>query len=155
MENSVKAIIIGASIAITMVIVSVGFYILRQGQDAARNTSEKISNMNTQIAESDYTMYDGLDISGSEVVNVLNKFKNQYIGIRVETGKKSTGTWYIYDVTIDDDTANVGKKSTNKISNVIDETKNEYINPNGRFTGKVYRDENGAISALEFIQNTK
>lgn len=153
MENSVKAIIIGASIAITMVIVSVGFFILRQGQDAAKNTSEKISKMNAQISETEYTMYDGAEISGSEVVNVLNKFKNEYVGIRVKTGKNSTGTWYNYNTTIDsNDVADIGAESNKKISEAINEQSDDYVNPNGRFVGTVYRDVNGTIAAIDFVQ---
>ncbi|WDV46954.1 hypothetical protein PV797_04450 [Clostridiaceae bacterium M8S5] len=154
MENSVKAIIIGASIAITMVVVSVGFFILRQGQDVARNTSKKIAEINVQISESEYTMYEGTEISGSEVVNLLNKLKNEYMGINVITGKDKSGTWYIRNVEIPnkDKIAYIGEESSYRISDTIDETNHRYINPNGRFLGAVYRDNNGSIVALEFKQ---
>lgn len=152
MENSVKAIIIGASIAITMVIVSIGFYILRQGQDVAENASKNFSEINAEMAESKYTIYDENTISGSEVVNVVKKFKNENIAIGVSTKASSDFTWYIYKATIGSDDIVDSLDDTTTSINTMISSGNKYVNPNAQFLGKVYRDANDVIAAIKFIQ---
>ncbi|MCX7920457.1 MAG: hypothetical protein N3B21_00320 [Clostridia bacterium] len=152
MDNSIKAIIIGASVVICLVIVSIGFLVLRQGQDTAKVAVNKIDQMNGDLKDSDKTMYDGLEVSGSEVVNALNKFKKENIGIQVKTSKDASGTWYIYNVTLASDIGNLAAAAPLNLTDALNETHNRYINPNGRFTGKVYRNENGVITAISFTQ---
>lgn len=152
MENSLKAILIGAGVVITMIVVSIGFMLMRSGQRTAQNAIGRLDQINSEMAESQYTMYDGMETSGNEVVNVLNKFKDEYIGIQVRTKKNSGGTWYIYDVTVSNNVGSIGSKSTNSISNTIDEKHTQYINPNGTFIGSLIRDENGTVVALVFTQ---
>lgn len=153
MENSLKAILIGAGVVITMIVVSIGFVLMRSGQSTALTTIGKLDRLNTEMTESQYTMYDGMEVNGSEVVNVIRKFRNDYIGIQVIT-KKNSGTWYINNVTPTDD--GIGKINdsgrTGDISDLINEKSNEYVNPNGVFLGKLIRDENGTIVALTFTQ---
>lgn len=153
MENSLKAILIGAGVVITMIVVSIGFVLMRSGQSTALTTIGKLDRLNTEMTESQYTMYDGMEVNGSEVVNVIRKFRNDYIGIQVIT-KKNSGTWYINNVTLTDD--GIGKINdsgrTGDISDLINEKSNEYVNPNGVFLGKLIRDENGTIVALTFTQ---
>lgn len=152
MDNSLKAILIGAVTVIVLVVISLGFLILRQGQDTAKNAVNKIDNMNSQLAESDYTMYDGLEISGSEVANTIRKFKHDYIAIKVITGRDTSGTWYIHDGTESDGTVVVGAEKIFDLSSATDPSASTYINPTGRFLGSVMRDDNGSVSAIIFTQ---
>jgi len=151
MENSLKAIIIGAGVVITMMVVSIGFILMRSGQSTALNTINRLDRINVELAESEYTMYDGMEVSGSEVVNAVRKFKDERIGIQVKTKKDSSGQWYIKAV----DIANkefVSSGSVGNISDLIDVAKDEYVNPNGVFLGSIVRDKNGTIIALIFEQ---
>ncbi|KAB3525458.1 hypothetical protein [Alkaliphilus serpentinus] len=150
MDNSVKAILIGASVAITLIIVTLGFFILRQGQESINLSAKQMSDINSTLSESEYTIYDGLTISGSEVVNVVKKFKDEYIGVLVITNSEST--WYIHTVNITSGEGSIVSESTHSISDALDETDNQYINPNGKFQGAVVRDENGRIVAITFDQ---
>jgi hypothetical protein len=152
MENSLKAIIIGAGVVITMIVVSIGFLLMRSGQSTAQNAINRLDQISSEMSESQYTMYDGMEIRGSEVVNVLRKYKDEYIGICVKTKKNPSGVWYVYDVTLIGNEAEIGSPSTKSISDTMDETKDEYINPNGVFIGSIARDENGRIAALMFEQ---
>ena len=87
MENSLKAIIIGAGVVITMIVVSIGFLLMRSGQSTAQNAINRLDQISSEMSESQYTMYDGMEIRGSEVVNVLRKYKDEYIGICVKQKK--------------------------------------------------------------------
>jgi len=152
MENSLKAIIIGAGVVITMAVVSIGFILMRSGQNTALKTIGRLERLNTELSESQYTIYDGLEISGSEVVNTVRRFKDDYIGIKVITNKNKSGNgkWYINEV--DTSTGKIIGNSTGNISDLMDEAKDDYVNPNGIFKGQVIRDENGRIIALIFEQ---
>lgn len=154
MENSLKAVLIGAGVVITLIVVSIGFMLMRSGQNTALATIGKLDQLNVDMTESQYTMYDGLEVSGSEVVNIIRKFENEYIGVKVITKKDPSGKCYIKNVTVDS-TNNVGKIGKGKakpVSEAIDETKTNYVNPNGVFKGKLYRDENATIVGLVFTQ---
>lgn len=151
MENSLKAIIIGAGVVITMVVVSIGFILMRSGQSTAIATINKLDRINVELAESEYTMYDGMEVSGSEVVNAVRKFKDERIGIQVKTNKNRSGKWYINYVDITNKKIE-NSGSTGNISDLIDVADDEYVNPNGVFLGSIVRDENGTIIALIFEQ---
>ncbi|WP_105617915.1 hypothetical protein [Vallitalea okinawensis] len=146
MENAIKALIIGSSVIITLVIITFGFLILRQGQDLVKHSSNEISEMSNDLLESKFTIYDGSIISGSTVVNVVRDFKDEYIGVYIDTNK-SAGKWYIYDAS-GDSLTNI----TWDMNDLIDETDDDYVNPSGNFLGNIKRDSNGVIIGIEFTQ---
>lgn len=152
MENSLKAIIIGAGVVITMIVVTIGFMLMRSGQGVVQTTMGKVDRVSKEMNESEYTMYDGMEVSGSDVINLIRKYKEDYIGIYVKT-KKNSGEWYIHNVTVSGtNEAEIIGESTKPISDAMDETKDDYVNPTGVFVGSVARDKNGRISALMFEQ---
>ncbi len=152
-ENVLGFIKWAAGIVITLAIISIAFIVFNMAKDGTMEGAHKIQEMNSDIADSDVTIYDETEISGSEVVNVIRKFGDDFLGIQVMTGKNAAGTWYGYTVALTADKGTIGAAASSSISNAIDETSNLYINPNGRFMGKVYRDSNGAVVAITFDQN--
>lgn len=152
MENSTKAIIIAASIVITLAIVTVGFLILKSGTDIASGSAKDLDVQARAIAEKKYTNYEDNDVSGSQVLDAIKQFRTDYIGIQVITKKDTSGTWYLHDVSISSDVGEVGSEVTFDLTDAKDETADEYINPAGRFTGKIIRDVNDKICAIIFEQ---
>lgn len=151
-ENVLGFIKWAAGIVITLAIISIAFIVFNIAKDGTMAGVSKISAMNALIAESDITIYDDQEVSGSEVVNVIRKFNKSYLAIRVITGKDTSGTWYGYNGDTSSGVASIGSESSSDIADSIDETNTRYINPNGRFLGKVYRDDNGAAVAIVFSQ---
>lgn len=151
-ENVLGFIKWAAGIVITLAIISIAFIVFNIAKDGTMAGVNKISSMNAQIAESDITIYDDQEVSGSEVVNVIRKFNERYLAIQVQTGKNTGGTWYGYSASISSGIATIGSVSSSAIADAIDEKNAHYINPNGRFMGKVYRDNNGAVVAVVFSQ---
>jgi len=157
MENSLKMLMIGAAVAITLAVITSGFFILRQGQGILKSSTAKISQISSDIEETEFTIYEDQEVSGSEVVNSVRKYDNERIGIFVSTGKDSSGTWYIKDIngtsiSSNDYIGEIGSGSAAGIDQMIDDSANEYVNPNGRFVGKVIRNENDSIIGLAFEQ---
>ncbi len=107
---------------------------------------------NTQILESDITLYDGMTVRGSEVLNAIRKFQNDYICINVKTGLDTAGTNYIYNATESNGIVTMGTEIGFDISKALDKTDAKYINTNGNFVGSVYRDANGNLTMIKFEQ---
>ena len=151
-ENVLSFIKWAAGIVITLAIISIAFIVFNTSKDATMRSIKQLGEMNAQIAESNLTMYDDLEISGSEVINVIRKYQDDYLGIQVITGNDPGGTWYGYNVTISGSTGTIGSEASSDLRDAIDTTSSQYVNPNGEFLGKVYRDANGMIVGLVFDQ---
>ncbi len=153
MDNITKWIIIGAGVLITIGIIIWGSMMYSKSAETNNQASAKLDNVNSQMLESDITMYDGLPVSGGEIVNVIRKMQDSYISIRVVTNADTSGKCYIYNSTVSNGLATMGSEITNfDISKALDPTDSSYIYPQGKFEGKVYRDDNGAPVVIEFTQ---
>ena len=148
MENSLKGLMLAAGIIITCIIISLGFYIAREASDTASSGTGQINELQAEFADTSKTMYENTEVSGSEVINVIRKFSDEMIGIKVQT-KKNT-SYYIYQFSDTDgslkNTSSLDYKSAQNV------TSSNYINPTGRFLGTVVRDANGTITGLSFVQ---
>lgn len=148
MENSLKGLILAAGTVITCIIISLGFYIAREAKDTAASGAGQINKLNAEFAENEKTLYDGTEVSGSEVLNVIRRFQNEVCGICVKTNKCETFYGYAFDLMSGDLNGEV--ENTYKIART--EENKEYINPSARFLGNVIRDVNGTITGIEFTQ---
>lgn len=148
MENSLKGLMLAAGIIITCIIISLGFYIAREARDTASSGTGQINQLQAEFSDTSKTMYDGTEVSGSEVVNVIRKFSDDTMGIKVVTSKSSVYYGYVFS---ESDGA-LGDKSASSYKNAQDVTRQSYINPTGRFAGSVVRDTNGVITGLVFTQ---
>lgn len=137
MENAVKAIIISATVIITLVIVSFAFLLLRQGEQFVQQSQNEIADMTAEMAESKYTQYHGAIKSGSEVSNVVKTYMDD-LDITIAT-KKST-------------TEYSSSSTAAELSKMIQESSDKYVNPSGEFLGEVTRDANGTITDITFTQ---
>lgn len=150
MENSLKGLLLAAGTIITCVIIGLGFYIAREARDTAANGAGQISKLNAEFNESDKVIYDGLKVSGSEVVNVINKFKNESMSIKVTTKKKTA--YYNYGLNSEETLLESAGGASIKAAQ--DSTSSNYINPNEQFLGSVIRDVNNTIIGIAFVQQT-
>lgn len=148
MDNSLKGLILAAGVIITCLVVGIGFYISREASAAATNGIGQISRMNKEVAESDKVMYDGLDVTGSEVINAINKYKSEDISVKVETKKSIT----FYNRILTNNDRELGDKSTASVKNTQTITSNYYINQKAQFTGEILRDINDTIIGISFVQ---
>lgn len=147
MENSLKGLILAAGIIITCIIVGLGFYIAREARDTASSGAGQINKLNAEFADTSKTMYEGTEVSGSEVLNVIRKFQDEKVGILVTTNKASTFYGYNFN-----SNGEIGEKASGSYKTAQNELSDHYINPNGRFEGDTVRDVNGTITGLIFVQ---
>lgn len=145
MENSLKGLLLAAGTVITCLIIGLGFYIAREARDTASSGAGQINRLNAEFMESDKIMYDGIQVSGSEVLNAINKFKNDDLCIQVDTKKSGMASYGYADTTL-------STKSSHKIKETQELKGKYYINPNALFLGEVLRDTNNVIVGLLFTQ---
>lgn len=148
MENSLKGLMLAAGIIITCIIISLGFYIAREASDTASSGTGQINELQAEFADTSKTMYENTEVSGSEVINVIRKFSEEMIGIKVQT-KKNT-SYYIYQFS--DSDGSLKNASSLDYKSAQNAASANYINPTGRFLGAVVRDANGTITGLSFVQ---
>lgn len=151
MENSLKALFLAAAVAVTLTVITMGFFILKQAQGITKSASEKMNQVGVQIDEAEFTMYDQTEVSGTEVVNVVRKYKEDRFGVYVKTLKNS-GVWLGYTITEDAGVYTIGSESSTTIAQLISDDHTNYINPNGQFKGVIIRNANGSIIGLKFSQ---
>ena len=148
MENSLKGLMLAAGIIITCIIISLGFYIAREASDTASSGTGQINELQAEFSDTSKTMYENTEVSGSEVINVIRKFSDEMIGVKVQT-KKNT-SYYIYQ--FNDTDGSLKNASSLDYKSAQHVTSSNYINPTGRFLGTVVRDANGTITGLSFVQ---
>lgn len=150
MENSLKGLLMAAGTIITCLIVSLGFFIAREAKETAASGAGQISRLNAEFNESDKVLYENLEVSGSEVINVINKFKDSMLSIKVKTSGSSSAAYYNY-VLKESDTI-LGSESSTSIKEAQNYGSIHYINPNAQFLGEVIRDQNQTIIGISFTQ---
>lgn len=145
MTNGMKLLILAASAIIVCVVCGVGFYVTREGKSSVNNATSQFTSMSSSYNDVDKSMYDGLTISGTELVSLIESysgssdFKDGVFTIKVITliNQSSTpATSAVYPT----DAMSTKKSDTG------------YINPTGKFDGKVTRNENGIINNITFKQ---
>ncbi|HHT97958.1 MAG TPA: hypothetical protein GXZ90_08715 [Clostridiales bacterium] len=149
MDNSLKGLLLAAGVIITCIVVSLGFYISREANAAATSGVGQISRMNKEISESDKSMYDGLVVTGAEVINAIKKNRKEDVAVVVETKKAGRVS---YNRVLSGDDSSIGGESSASVVEAQNITNNNYINQNAQFVGTVIRDVNDTIIAIKFVQ---
>lgn len=147
MENSTKAIIIAASIVITMAIVSMAVFVFNLTRPIIDDVEKDLTGTAQGIKEGKYKKYEGDGKSGSEVIaliETLDNFSGELIGVSVKTNSGST-KWYVYDASNPENLSKVDRYYRN------DNDPNN-INPAGKFKGTIVRNGIKEIVAVTFEQ---
>lgn len=153
-EPTVGAILLAASLFITLALIGIGVAVYSSSSDSAKTATTEFSNTTTEVKDQKYLIYDNTTVSGSQVVNAIRKFKNEGesgdIAIYVQTGKNPSGKWYYNS--FNETNGIIKGSSTNNPDNINDSASSEYINPTGQFQASVHRDSNSVIRAIKFVQ---
>ena len=153
----------GAAI-IVLSLLGVGFYIMNQGKEVIEQVSEEGFKSILDYQEYELAVYDGKTVSGYEVINFIKDMSEseKEIAIRVYTGEGGNTPFdYVRGLEAKaggdaDEIMVTGITETNcadKYDFSLGKTDDGYINPNGSFKGKVFRNKDDVIIAVVFIQS--
>lgn len=125
------------------------FGIIRGSMEKGDRGYAQLDNTTEALLESEFTIYEASERTGSTVISVVSKYEQEgtKICIEVDNGSGSY-TQYCYnkDLTAKADAKIVDAKNKSDLST--------YINPKAPFIGHVVRDEaTGTIIGLQFKNN--
>lgn len=134
MDNSLKGLILAAGVIITCIVVGLGFFISREAKNASDSGTNQLSAISSQYDNVEYTMYNGLKVTGSEVANVIKSHASE-IQVSVKTKANTEGKTY-----------------TSKVVTNVDKSDADYINPSALFLGELVRNTNEEVTEIVFTQ---
>lgn len=138
-----KLFLIAAGTIITLIVVTITFNLVNQAQQLDRVASDGVSDIYNNIDSSEITMYDGVIVYGSDVVNVIKKQLSSY-------SSSETATITITVITSTSPLVSYSYTNSTYITNIQDFTDSRYIKPMNKFIGTVTYNGNGVITTLTF-----
>lgn len=159
MGNAQKALIMAAGLFLAVALITTAVILFISAQDATKSAQTSFSDIQTELSQTAFTVYDGTTVSGSQVVNALRKFQDKgEFGVQVITGKNPTGSWYFRTVntTVPEGSTGYGSIGSTTASgsmvNSSNEAHDDYINPSGKFKASIIKDNSNVIRGIIFSQ---
>ncbi|MEI0737072.1 ABC transporter permease [Paenibacillus sp. JTLBN-2024] len=159
MNNASSALKVAAGIFLTIALITIVVILFISAQEATKTAQNNFSDIQTELSQASFTVYDGTSISGSQVTNALRKFRDKdQFGILVKTGKNRNGQWYgnsLYIGNMADDKYGSVNDINNRegdLRNTMNESSNEYVNPSGKFKASIIKDKSNVVRGLVFEQ---
>ncbi|MBE5967330.1 MAG: hypothetical protein E7255_10300 [Lachnospiraceae bacterium] len=162
MADATKVLILVATVIVVCVLCAVGFKMVNEGKSSVNASTNNFNNMTSQYSDIDLAIYDGANVQGSEVTNLIRKAieSESYLSITVNTKASKANTYRDYNYEFKDPDSNTSTAAS--LGDMIkdnadtqlkaDKKSSDYINPAAQFTGKVYKDANGVIICIKFTQ---
>jgi hypothetical protein len=151
MSTAQKILLFAVGALVLAFFVVIGITTATEGQKIANSGTAQAKEVSNEYAELDRTVYDNTDILGSSLTELISTVvdEEEELAIGVDTNA-STGVIY-YNYSRSDKTITKKTPSSPLLPTVI--TSPDYINANAQFRGKIYKDANNNIIAIEFTQH--
>lgn len=141
-SESVKFLLMAATLLITCSLIGLGFYVFDNSKRLGSTVTNQIIDLNNDLTQSDIMKYDGLEVSGSDVINFIKKYLGDYT-------KEEIGPFRIVVEKGSQIDIHKNKEFTHLIS---DFANSYYIKPTSKFKGSVEKNENLVIVSVKFIR---
>ena len=154
-ESSSRVMIVAASVIIVCLVCGFSFYVAREGKNTGGKVTGEFMAFASEYQDVDRQLYDGMDVSGREIIRLIETLDStDYLAVKVNT-KMSTGVCYNKFFKTTDkvlyDNATATPVSDLTTTHAIPSNA-AYINETATFTGAVHRDSNDVIVCIEFTQ---
>ena len=154
--NIQKALWLGVSILLFVAVVMIGMSFFFSGQEMASEGAEALDETSRELSNAQYSMYDNKEVSGSDVISSINKYKQRSGDIQViVTNNSGTTTSYVSSGSASSGTLSevaLGTINTS-IQNAQDKSQTSlYINPYGEFYATLIYDVNDQVRGINFQQ---
>ncbi|MBP5158805.1 MAG: hypothetical protein ILP10_00730 [Lachnospiraceae bacterium] len=139
-DIAVRSLLLGTSVVITAVLVSIGVMQLGRAKSLAGAVGSQISDIEQRVSESDVMAFDGARVNGSDVVN----FCARYLDGVSEPGDAP----FVVKIKSAGEVCSGSTKSF--VQKLKDEEGPDYIIPYKVFSCKVVKNENKVITEVVF-----
>ncbi len=137
-EIGVKGLILAVTVIIAVILSALALYMANTSKSTINSGTTQYTQLTSEYSEIDATMYDGLDVSGAKIVELIKKL--------AQTGS----TYTITVVTLESNTSTYS--STAQYSDP-GPTQAAHINETGTFRGEVTKNANGMVTSIKFTQH--
>lgn len=137
MDNVMKLIVIGAGLIMTGVVLFAAVNLTNLGSSVSRGLSDSINDKNVSIENAEFTQYESVVCTGSDVVSAIRKYKEE-MPIVVH-GFSADGSNFEFD-----------SSTASSFQNYP--TNHDYINPSAEFNCTLNWSSNGNVMGMEFQQ---
>lgn len=148
-SDIVKLLLFAAAIILVCIIVVLGFRTANEGKSTTGYATEQYNKVTSQYTGVDKSVYDGIPIMGSELVDLIKSTidKEEYLSIVVKTLESARTDYnYVYDA----ENSSLTEGGTKEIQD--NKSQGSYINRGALFKGSVKKDANGNIICIWFEQ---
>ncbi len=153
MSTAQKILLFAVGALVLAFFVVIGITTATEGQKIANSGTAQAKNVSNEYSEIDRTVYDNCDVLGSTLSDLISSVveEGEELSIIVKTNANQSGVEYNYNM----DRTKPYKiiKLTTSPSIPSNITDSNYINPNAQFRGKIFKDANNNIIAIEFTQH--
>lgn len=146
-KGIVEYIVIGVSVALVVGAAIFGINYTKQGKAVSAADGKHLANIQAELSDAEFDAYDGVTITGSEVVNVVKRFEDNEVAVKVVT-KKSTA-FYGYSLDANNELQTTNVSSASKMQDLSSPL---YVNPSGSFVGSILKDANDVVTGICFTQ---
>lgn len=149
MERAIELLVLGVGVIVLCVYILMSKQMGDTGVDTSNRYNNRITEVQLSIANNDKEKYNGVVVSGADVMNVIRRYTSE--GIKVDVTVKNM---------VEGDDGVYHAQPCNKVYTVGYEFPKigteEYINPAASFRGTVVEDENkGFITKMTFVQQNE
>ena len=134
-EIAPRALLLAAGVVLTVVLISVMVSQFKSAEEMINVSSAVINEKTQDLKDSELTGIDGLEVNGSDVVNVCRKQLGNGINVTLKNGSKS--------VTYSD---------SSDISKLKDYESGEYVKPSTKWKCRLVKNKNGIITEIIFTK---
>jgi len=134
-EIAPRALLLAAGVILTVLMISIMVNQFKSANEMVNISSEMISDRATELKYSELYSMDGMEVYGSDVVNLCKKELGKGINITLKKG--------INTVTYTDEAA---------ITKLRDYESNEYVKPSTRWKCSVVKNKNGIVTDVIFTR---
>lgn len=159
MESTSTIVKVIGGLAITLLVVTFGFFIYKSMKASGNKMVEQSVKINQSAVESQYTEYDGETISGEQVIDLIKSMESEgKVGVKVMGQQFVTdgnGTPHAVKTTsagdVTPDLTGIAAADKSLWANAKNAASSNYINPANLYTGSVVRSTaNNAIVNIVF-----
>ena len=94
-EIGVKGLVLAVTVIIDVVLSALALYMANSSKSTINGGTTQYTQLMSDYSEISATMYDGLDVSGSKVISVINEMcQTEYVSVTVKTKEDTGGTNY-------------------------------------------------------------
>lgn len=142
-DIAVKIFLVVVGVILVGLLIAWSVGVFKDKKNDLNRSTEKINNAIESMADFDLMIYEGDSIKGDTVIDLINEVNEKMydIKITVKTNMNKNGSTY-----------GKGENSKWKAYDIADKTDENYINPNGIFTGELIKNGNGIVEEVVFTQ---